>query len=1200
MKIKWLALLLVLLLCLTGYGQNLHGSAQYRARNDHSGNLIRLTFWNHGMFGAQKGDNSLHYSGEWPINSGMVQLGNASSYVASKLRVPIVADSSKDTTFVEVTPVVFCQGWDPLMFSHDSLGNFLGFEPLPGFYNVTHKEEDPFHAVAMSHQAFTWPPYWPDKMDDPIDPGWPKHWNGYFGKDQKNADQESYFVLDDYMFKKHVSGVKLPLPIPSQPDRGGLGLKKAIRGLQWSNPDAEDCIFWIYKITNFGELELPQTVFGVNVGASIGAKLGLNTDYDDDCAIFYRDLNLTVNYDWDNIGTAGYTPVPWLGFAFLESPGNATDGIDNDGDALQAPGGGKLITTDDFFKSYNVGEPIVLIDYHTYQRTVTIMPAEGIRFKVNGKTYIKLPGAPLEEIPRNGIDDNLNGLIDESDGALAPDSVYYYLYIRDPVYNNTDYLAKDFITGEGLNNLMIDERRDDGIDNDGDWDPNYDDTGLDGKPGTGDPGEGDGLPTPGFGDLQGEPNIDITDVDESDQIGLTSFIFYEYGSLTYSNDEDMWHVSRPGFFDSHLTNVDADYVFSSGYFPLQPGQSESFSVATIYGWDEEDLIRNKKIVQDIYNANYNFAVAPEKPKLQAVVGDGKVTLYWDDRAEKSFDRFLKEYDFEGYKIYRATDPGFNDAGTITDGYGYAYYTKPLAVFDKVDSIYGFFPKSFGRGVQFFLGNESGLVHTFVDSPLVNGLRYFYAVTAYDRGSVEKNIMPSETNKFVTVSPGGEIRTGDNVVAVVPRPPALGYKAPDFDVKPHALGSGVTQGQVYVNFLEPEEIPDGHEYEIQFLDQSMDHKDNDLDGLVDGQDEDEWLPTKTTGFVLKDLTANDLPDTVWFFEYAKTGETLIPLKNLYADDDGNPRTLSVFLRGMKFFIYNPSPAILNIPKLRIFNSVQWSSNIDFYSAYPLRFGVFDLGGFKKGIAYPRQYKIVFFDEIVGQSVTVYPVLEKTGTPIPVPPHDVNFKIYDQQTGEEIPFGFVDASTTPDVPSGFFSAKDRIFFFETLPDSSTVLTYSLLNNAVEDTSFINYHGGLLGAGDTLNLLPDFAFTGNVRYRFRTIGPNIDKELAKESLNKITVVPNPYVVTAAWEIKNPYTSGRGPRSIKFMNLPQNCTIRIYSVDGSLIRKIEHHSTLTDGIEEWDLLSKDQMEIAYGVYVYHISAPGIGEKVGRILIIK
>lgn len=1196
-------IILILIICLTGgigLAQDSHGDASNRARNVHSGNLIRTTFHNHGMLGSIKGDESVIYGGEWPINSGMVQMGNASSYVASELRVFAGVDSSGDSSYVYITPVAFCQGWDPEMFSFDTLGNFLGFEPLPGYYSLTQKEKDPHEAVAMSHQAFTWPAVWPDKMEDPNDPGWPGAWNGYFGKDQKNADQESYYVLDDYQFKKKINGFPIPKPIPSEPMRGGLGLRQSVRGLQWSNPDAEDCIFWIYDIENIGELNLTKTVFGLNVGASIGAKLGINTDYDDDSATFYRELDLTVNYDWDNIGTQGYSPVPWVGFAFLESPGNPYDGIDNDGDGLDF-GDGKFIEEDDFLKFYDVGESIVLINYETYERTVESMPAEGISFTVNGRTHIKKPDAPLEEIPRNGIDDNLNGIIDESDGAQAPDSVYYYLYIRNTTYNDQDYLSVDYTTGAGLFNTMIDERRDDGIDNDGDWDPNIDDTGLDGKPGTGDQGEGDGLPTPGFGNLPGETNVDKTDVDESDQIGLTSFIFYEYGTVLYYDDDQMWEISRPGFFDGHLTNVDADYVFSTGYFPLLSEQSEFFSLAMIYGWDEEDIVKNKNIVQKIYDANYNFAVAPDKPILKAVPGDRKVTLYWDEGAEYSYDRFLRDHDFEGYKIYRATDPGFEDAGSITDGFGYDRYVKPLAIYDKVDSVFGFFPLTYGRGVQFNLGSETGLTHTYVDSPVVNGRRYFYAVTAYDKGDVTKNISPSETNKFVTIDASGVVKTGVNVAAVIPTAPALGYVPPGFDEQPKPISSSLTTGEIYLRYLEPDSIYDGHEYEIRFLDQSMDGIDNDLDTLIDLNDVDEFLPIKTTGFVLENLTRDQIVDTVWFYDYRFLDSTWLQIKNLYNDNDSDPRTITTNLIGMEFFIRNPDLGMIDLPEKGIYNGIKWSNNIDYVTAYNLQFSQFRLGGFKEGIEYPRQYQIIFYDEVVGQSETIYPILKSTGTPIPLPATDVAFKIIDKQTGEEVKFGFVDSSVDPDLVSkGQFSAKDRIIFIETLQDDSTVITMNLLNNAVEDTNFINIHGGPLGTGDTLNLVPDIPFNHSSIYRFKTKGQKIDNQMAKSDLDDIRVVPNPYVVSAEWEPQNPYTTGRGPRAIHFTNLPQKCTIRIYAIDGTLIRTLEHNGEMNEGFEIWDMLSKDNMEIAYGVYIYHVDAPGVGEKVGRMIIIK
>ena len=38
----------------------------------------------------------------------------------------------------------------------------------------------------------------------------------------------------------------------------------------------------------------------------------------------------------------------------------------------------------------------------------------------------------------------------------------------------------------------------------------------------------------------------------------------------------------------------------------------------------------------------------------------------------------------------------------------------------------------------------------------------------------------------------------------------------------------------------------------------------------------------------------------------------------------------------------------------------------------------------------------------------------------------------------------------------------------------------------------------------------------------------------------------------------------------------------------------------EHWDLTTKDNFPLAYGVYLYHVDAPGIGEKLGRFAVIK
>ena len=95
------------------------------------------------------------------------------------------------------------------------------------------------------------------------------------------------------------------------------------------------------------------------------------------------------------------------------------------------------------------------------------------------------------------------------------------------------------------------------------------------------------------------------------------------------------------------------------------------------GADRDDLFRNKDIVQRIFDANYRFARPPDKPTVKAVAGDGFVKLSWDNKAEFSRDPFLGidpdsmgfKKDFEGYVIYKSTDPGLLDSRLITDAFG---------------------------------------------------------------------------------------------------------------------------------------------------------------------------------------------------------------------------------------------------------------------------------------------------------------------------------------------------------------------------------------------------------------------------------------------------------------------------------------------------------------------------------------------------
>ena len=99
----------------------------------------------------------------------------------------------------------------------------------------------------------------------------------------------------------------------------------------------------------------------------------------------------------------------------------------------------------------------------------------------------------------------------------------------------------------------------------------------------------------------------------------------------------------------------------------------------------------------------------------------------------------------------------------------------------------------------------------------------------------------------------------------------------------------------------------------------------------------------------------------------------------------------------------------------------------------------------------------------------------------------------------------------------------------------------------------------------------------------------------LAAINVVPNPYYSYSKYE-----TLSQLETKVRIVNLPtgiengvqQGCIIRIYTVDGTLVRTLGPtpvNSTTTD----WDLHNQTGIPIAGGVYLIHVSVPGIGERV-------
>jgi len=109
-------------------------------------------------------------------------------------------------------------------------------------------------------------------------------------------------------------------------------------------------------------------------------------------------------------------------------------------------------------------------------------------------------------------------------------------------------------------------------------------------------------------------------------------------------------------------------------------------------------------------------------------------------------------------------------------------------------------------------------------------------------------------------------------------------------------------------------------------------------------------------------------------------------------------------------------------------------------------------------------------------------------------------------------------------------------------------------------------------------------------RTIEPAYLRRPAG-SLSQIVVVPNPYNIRAA-SIQFPGETNK----IMFYEVPGQCTIRIYTERGDLIRTIEH--TDGSGDEPWDLMTKNGQIVVSGLYIAVFQEPN-GDKAYRKFVV-
>ena len=309
----------------------LRGQIDAERSGTHDANRLRTVFWNYGMVGDYPPDPgnvdlSVFHSCEAPKGSGMNYSDGITPFVMAR-----IVQASGDTSVIMETGFRERQGISP------RYNRIMRFEPRPRYFQA-----DPRINVgrspAISSDPRTWPGHVAEPRRRPRRPGLAGELERLL---RQGAGRRPGVV--------HGDGRRLLRRLGLRARHARLVAASAsacasrCAASSGANPQAGNVIFWHYDITNESTTDyLDDIIFGLYMDSGVGGSaLSCDGYYesDDDNAFFDRSSGLNLVYTWDmyghgvdlsgNCGRTGY-----LGYAYMETPGNPYDGLDNDGDGI--------------------------------------------------------------------------------------------------------------------------------------------------------------------------------------------------------------------------------------------------------------------------------------------------------------------------------------------------------------------------------------------------------------------------------------------------------------------------------------------------------------------------------------------------------------------------------------------------------------------------------------------------------------------------------------------------------------------------------------------------------------------------------------------------------------------------------------------------------------------------------------------------
>ena len=218
---------------------------------------------------------------------------------------------------------------------------------------------------------------------------------------------------------------------------------------------------------------------------------------------------------------------------------------------------------------------------------------------------------------------------------------------------------------------------------------------------------------------------------------------------------------------------------------------------------------------------------------------------------------------------------------------------------------------------------------------------------------------------------------------------------------------------------------------------------------------------------------------------------------------------------------------------------------------------------------------------------------------------------------------------------FYYGDRVYYFESVDYNMSDLLdpdgiHKLYPDAIKDTSDVDEEGRMRYYEYEYvieNLLPSVPYYVSVSaFDFGHPQKSLDPLESSPVQNQVEVFameqepailengkldvfcyPNPYrgdgnYVADGFENREGDLPVSREQSIWFANLPHKCTISIFSLDGDLVRRLDHDEPQGSGtasVHLWNVISRNTQEVVTGLY-YWVVESEYGNQIGKLAIIK